>query len=152
MARSSQRLYRPLLLMVLNHPAWILLGAGAALVAVLVILPGLGRVFLPEFQERSLVLSLDLFPGSSLAATDRTGFAIQTALKQDPRFETIQMRSGRSPGDPHIVGSNFAELDLELSTAGMENREETLAALRQELDRVPGVAVNVGGVYFSPDG
>ena len=55
------------------------------------------------------------------------------------------MRSGRSPGDPHIVGSNFAELDLELSTAGMENREETLAALRQELDRVPGVAVNVGG-------
>ena len=145
MARSSQRLYRPLLLMVLNRPAWILFGAGAALVAALVVLPSLGRVFLPEFQERSLVVSLDLFPGSSLAATDRTGFAIQTALKEDPRFETIQMRSGRSPGDPHIVGSNFAELDIELSAAGMVNRDETLAALRQELARVPGVAANVGG-------
>ena len=86
MARSSQRLYRPLLLMVLNHPAWILLGAGAALVAVLVILPGLGRVFLPEFQERSLVLSLDLFPGSSLAATDSHGVCDPNGSQARPPF------------------------------------------------------------------
>lgn len=145
MARGSQRLYRPLLLWVLNHPSWILLGAGAALVASLVIVPSLGRVFLPEFQERSLVVSMDLFPGSSLAATDRAGFAIQNALKDDPRFETIQMRSGRSPGDPHIVGSNFAELDIELTAAAMVNREETLDVLRAEFAKLPGVPANVGG-------
>jgi CzcA family heavy metal efflux pump len=144
-SRWSQKLYHPGLLLALNRPRLILLGAIAALVASLVVVPSLGRVFLPEFQERSLVVSMNLFPGSSLAATDRAGLAIQEAFQDDPRFETIQMRSGRSPGDPHIVGSNFAELDIELSDAGMNDREATLDALRDEFAKLPGVPANVGG-------
>jgi len=144
-SRWSQRLYQPGLMLALNRPRLILWGAVAALVASLVVLPVLGRVFLPEFQERSLVVSMNLFPGSSLAATDRAGLAIQDTFREDPRFETIQMRSGRAPGDPHVVGSNFAELDIELSREGMGDREATLDALRVEFARLPGVPANVGG-------
>ncbi len=144
-SRWSQKLYRPGLLLALNRPRLILAIAAGALVASLVILPALGQVFLPEFQERSLVASMNLFPGSSLAATDRAAFAIQTAFQDDPRFEWIQMRSGRAPGDPHVVGSNFAELDIELSQAGMTDREGALDALRDEFAKLPGVPANVGG-------
>lgn len=144
-SRWSQRLYRPALNLALSRPRLILLGAVAALVASLAILPALGRVFLPEFQERSLVVSMNLYPGSSLAATNRAGLAIQDALKDDERFETIQMRSGRSPGDPHVVGSNFAELDIELSDEGMRDRDATLDTLRAEFAKLPGVPANVGG-------
>ncbi|GAB4371664.1 MAG: efflux RND transporter permease subunit [Elainellaceae cyanobacterium] len=144
-SRWSQKLYRPGLLLALSRPRLILLAAVAALVASLVMLPALGRVFLPEFQERSLVVSMNLFPGSSLAATNRAGLAIQDAFRDDPRFEVIQMRSGRAPGDPHVVGSNFAELDIELSQEGMNDREATLEALRSEFAKLPGAPANVGG-------
>ncbi|MGA9379799.1 MAG: efflux RND transporter permease subunit, partial [Phormidium sp.] len=53
--RFSESLYRPLLNFSIRFPSIILLIAGASLVASLVILPSLGRVFLPEFQESSLV-------------------------------------------------------------------------------------------------
>ncbi|WP_017303461.1 efflux RND transporter permease subunit [Spirulina subsalsa] len=144
-SRWSQKLYQPALGLALGNSRLVLLVALGTLVASLAIVPGLGRVFLPEFQERSLVASMNLFPGSSLAATNRAGLAVQDALKDDPRFETIQMRSGRSPGDPHIVGSNFAELDIELSDLGMLDREDTLEALRAELEKLPGAPTSVGG-------
>lgn len=144
-SRRSQRLYQPVLRFALVRPKLILLIALGALVASLSMLPALGRVFLPEFQERSLVASMNLFPGSSLAATNRAGLTVQTALQDDPRFETIQMRSGRAPGDPHVVGSNFAELDIELSDEGMKNREATLEALRAEFEKIPGAPASVGG-------
>lgn len=144
-SRWSQRLYRPVLHLALHRSRLVLLLTLAGLVASLALVPGLGRVFLPEFQERSLVVSLGLFPGSSLGATNRSGLAVQAALKGDPRFETIQMRSGRSPGDPHVVGSNFAELDVELSEVGMVDRPATLEALRAELAKLPGVPASVGG-------
>ncbi|MEA5449253.1 efflux RND transporter permease subunit [Leptolyngbya sp. CCNP1308] len=144
-SRQSQRLYQPGLRLALRNPRLILLIAVGALVASLAMLPALGRVFLPEFQERSIVASMNLFPGSSLTATNRAGLAVQDALKDDPRFETLQMRSGRSPGDPHVVGSNFAELDIELSDEGMRDRETTLETLRAEFEKIPGAPASVGG-------
>ncbi|MBD2259397.1 efflux RND transporter permease subunit [Pseudanabaena sp. FACHB-2040] len=144
-SRWGQRLYQPGLRLALRRPRLILLVALGMLVASLAVLPALGRVFLPEFQERSLVASMSLFPGGSLAATNRAGLAVQDALKEDPRFTTIQMRSGRAPGDPHVVGSNFAELDVELSDEGMRDREATLDALRAEFAKLPGVPASIGG-------
>ncbi|MEB3232248.1 MAG: efflux RND transporter permease subunit [Leptolyngbyaceae bacterium] len=144
-SRRSQRLYQPVLRLALGRPKLILCIALGALVASLSLLPALGRVFLPEFQERSLVASMNLFPGSSLAATNRAGLAVQQALQNDPRFATMQMRSGRAPGDPHVVGSNFAELDIELSDAGMKDREATLETLRTEFEKIPGAPASVGG-------
>ncbi|MGP1383412.1 MAG: efflux RND transporter permease subunit [Thainema sp.] len=144
-SRCSQRLYRPGLRLALERPRLILLVAVGALVASLTLLPVLGRVFLPEFQERSLVASMNLFPGSSLAATNRAGLAVQAAFQEDPRFASLQMRSGRAPGDPHVVGSNFAELDIELSDVGMKDREATLADLRAEFEKIPGAPASVGG-------
>jgi nickel/cobalt tolerance cation efflux system protein len=79
-AALSQRLYRPLLSAAIDRPKLILLTAVAALVASLLILPTLGRAFLPEFQERSLVNAMLLYPGSSLEATSQSGLAMQAAL------------------------------------------------------------------------
>jgi nickel/cobalt tolerance cation efflux system protein len=54
-SRWAERLYRPLLNLSMRAPQLILALALAALVATLAIVPSLGRVFLPEFQEKSLV-------------------------------------------------------------------------------------------------
>ena len=56
----------------------------AMLVAAMAIVPSLGRVFLPEFQEKSLVNSMVLFPGVSLDITNRAGMALATTLREKP--------------------------------------------------------------------
>jgi len=141
----SQRLYRPLLSSAIHRPKLILLAAIAALIASLLILPGLGREFLPEFQERSLVNAMLLYPGSSLEATNQSGLAMQDALKDDPRFRSLQLRAGRAPGDADAGGVNLGHLDVELSDEGIKDREGSIEKLRQEFNKLPGVAPNIGG-------
>ncbi len=64
----------------LPHSGIILILAAASLVAAAVIAPSFGRVFLPEFQEQTLVNTLTLYPGVSLETTNVAGEAIQDAL------------------------------------------------------------------------
>ncbi|MBD2343365.1 efflux RND transporter permease subunit [Anabaena subtropica] len=141
----SQRIYRPLLKFSIGFPSIILVVAGASLVASLVILPSLGRVFLPEFQEPSLVNTVLLYPGSSLEATNQVGFALQDALKNDERFQTVQLRAGRAAGDADAGGVNLGHLDVELSAEGLKDREGSIEKLREEFAKIPGVASNIGG-------
>lgn len=145
LARLAKRGYRPLLDFSLSRSQWVLTIAVAAFVASMVIFPALGRVFLPEFQERSLVNTMTLYPGSSLEMTNRAGLALQDALKADPRFESIQLRAGRAAGDPDAASVSFGHIDVELSQAGMKQREEAVEALRQEFARLPGVVPGIGG-------
>jgi CzcA family heavy metal efflux pump len=141
----SQRFYRPMLHFSIRFPTIILAVAGASLVASLVLLPSLGRVFLPEFQEPSLVNAVLLYPGSSLEATNQVGFVMQDALKNDKRFKSVQLRSGRAPGDADAGGVNLGHLDVELSTEGLKDREGSIEKLRAEFAKIPGVAPNIGG-------
>ncbi len=144
-ARFFKRLYHPLLRFSLRHSTVIIFFAAAGLVAAIVISPSLGRVFLPQFQEQTLVNTLTLYPGVSLDTTNSAGFALQDALKNDSRFPYVQLRSGRAPGDTDAAGVNLGHLDIELSEAGMRKRDETLEKLRQEFAKLPGVAPNIGG-------
>lgn len=144
-ARFFKRIYYPLLAFSMRYSGIVLSLAVASLVATTVIVPSLGRVFLPEFQEQTLVNTLLLYPGVSLEATNRAGEAIQAALKDDPRFPYVQLRSGRAPGDADAGGVNLGHLDIELSEKGMKDRENTLEKLREEFAKLPGVAPNIGG-------
>ncbi|WP_414563996.1 MULTISPECIES: efflux RND transporter permease subunit [unclassified Anabaena] len=141
----TQRIYRPILGFTTRFPKIILVVASASLIASLVILPTLGRVFLPEFQESSLVNAMVLYPGSSLEATNQVGFALQDTLKDDPRFKTVQLRSGRAPGDADAGGVNLGHLDVELSAEGLQDREGSIEKLRTEFAKIPGVAPSIGG-------
>ncbi|BAZ03185.1 heavy metal efflux pump, CzcA family protein (plasmid) [Tolypothrix tenuis PCC 7101] len=144
-ARFFKRLYYPVLTFSLKRSQIILGLAIACLVAAAVIVPSFGRIFLPEFQEQTLVNTLTLYPGVSLEATNAAGETLQHALKGDARFPYVQLRSGRAPGDGDAAGVNLAHLDIELSEAGMKDREGTIEKLRQEFAKLPGVAPNIGG-------
>ncbi len=144
-ARFSHKIYRPALMFSIRRPQIILIAAAASFIASMLILPSLGRVFLPEFQESSLVIATSLYPGSSLEATNTADLAIQDALKNDKRFAALQLRSGRAPGDSDVGGVNFGELDVELSQLGIKDRKASIETLRQEFAKIPGVAANIGG-------
>lgn len=144
-AQFCKRCYEPFLRFSMRRSTLIFMLAGGAMVATLVIAPSLGRSFLPEFQEQTLVNTMTLYPGTSLAATNRAGYALEMALKDDPRFTYIQTRSGRAPGDGDAGGVNFAHVDVTFSEAGLKNRAASVEKLREEFAKLPGVASGIGG-------
>jgi len=143
--RFCKKIYHFFIELSMRYSAIILTLAAASMVATLIILPSFGRVFLPEFQEQTLVNTLLLYPGVSLETTNSAAFAIEDALKDDTRFSYVQVRSGRAPGDADAAGVNLAHIDIGLSEEGMKNRQKTLESLRQEFGKLPGVAPNIGG-------
>jgi CzcA family heavy metal efflux pump len=143
--RKVHQVYRPALRFSIRYPKVILGIALAGFVASMIILPGLGKVFLPEFQDRSLVNAVTLLPGASLEATNQAALATMDALKTDKRFDAIAFRSGFAQGDPEVAGVNFGELDVQISEVGAKDREKTVEALRKEFEKLPGVATNIGG-------
>ncbi|GFE68979.1 efflux RND transporter permease subunit [Chroococcus sp. FPU101] len=144
-ARFSEQVYRPVLRFALVRPKIVVLSALAALVASLIVLGGMGRIFLPEFQERSLVIALNLAPGVSLQTTGRVGAALAKNLEEDSRYEIVQMRSGRASGDIETWGVNFAEVDIELSKEAAKDIERSEEGIREASNKFPGVVVSVGG-------
>ncbi|NEQ52820.1 MAG: efflux RND transporter permease subunit [Leptolyngbya sp. SIO3F4] len=144
-SRWAERLYRPFLDFAVEAPKQVLILALIALIAAVSFVPVMGRVFLPEFQEKSLVNSMVLFPGVSLDMTTGAGMALQTTLKDNPLFEWVQVRAGRTPGDMDGAGVNIAHVDIELSDQAMKDRQGSLQELRNAFNRLPGVASNVGG-------
>ncbi|BAY59355.1 cation efflux system protein (plasmid) [Leptolyngbya boryana NIES-2135] len=142
---KAQQLYRPALRFSIRHPKTIIVGSLAAFAASLVILTGVGQVFLPEFNDRALVIAATLYPGSSLEETNQTGLVLEQALAGNPNFETVQFRSGRAQGDVEVAGTNSGELDVQLSEEGAKDREKSIEQIREEFKRIPGVASNIGG-------
>jgi CzcA family heavy metal efflux pump len=143
--RKAHQVYRPALGFAMRRPIVILSVAIAGFVASLIILSGLGNVFLPEFQDRQLVNAVILFPGQSLESTNQAALDFQEVFKDDKRIESIQFRSGFAQGDPDIAGVNFGEMDVEISEEGAKDREKVIQDLRQEANKIPGVVVNIGG-------
>ena len=144
-ARFFKGIYLPLLNFSMRRSPIILSIAAASLVAAAIVLPSFGRIFLPEFQEQSLVNTLLLYPGSSLEATNSAASVLEHKLKDNSSFQSIQVRSGRAAGDADAAGVNLAHLDVELSETGMKDRKASMDLLRQEFAKVPGAAPNVGG-------
>jgi cation efflux system protein involved in nickel and cobalt tolerance len=144
-SRWAERLYRPLLNLSMRLPQIILGIALVTLVAAFAIVPSLGRVFLPEFQEKSMVNSMVLFPGVSLDMTNRAGMALSKSLQGNPFYEWVQVRVGRAPGDADGAGVSMAHVDVELSDAALKDRAASVKQLREAFLKLPGVAPNIGG-------
>ncbi len=144
-SRWAERLYRPLLNLSLRLPQIILGLSLASLVAAFTIVPTLGRVFLPEFQEKSMVNSMVLFPGVSLDMTNRAGMTLASSLKDNPLYEWVQVRAGRAPGDADGAGVSMAHVDVELSDLALKDREASVKQLRETFLKLPGVVPNIGG-------
>ena len=143
--RTAKQLYKPILDAAVTTPRRVLAFALATVVASVLILPGLGRVFLPEFREQSLVNSMVLYPGVSLEMTNRAGTVLSERLQTSDDVDWIQVRSGRAPGDADGAGVNIAHVDLELSDQAMADRSAAIGRIREAFLALPGVAPNIGG-------
>lgn len=142
-ARTLKRSYATTLGRAVRHPWPVMAGAAVLSIASLAVLPFLGRSFLPEFQEGSLVISALTVPGTSLDESDALGRRIEQTLLAHPAVVETARRTGRAELDEHAQGVNAAEIDARLELAGYDY-DAVLEELRANLAAVPGTEITIG--------
>ena len=126
-------------------------GAPLAVIGVVIILvlaaamlyPGMGKEFLPTFNEGSATISFASAPGSSLKQSNEVGKKAVELLLQIPEVKSVGRRAGRAERDDHVMPVSVNEFDVEFNEGG-RHRELVFAAIREKLGAIPGTFVNVG--------
>ena len=103
----------------------------------------LGRSFLPEFNEGSLVISVVGPPGMSLEESNKVGKLVEQQLLEMPEVDVVTRRTGRAELDEHAQSVNAAEIDVPFSL-GDKTKEEFFDEVRTRLSIVPGVNITLG--------
>jgi CzcA family heavy metal efflux pump len=99
-------------------------------------IPYFPRLFLPAFNEGSLVLSLMLNPGTSLSEANRVGALAENLILDVPEVTQVGRRTGRAELDEHAEGVHSAEIDVDLQHSG-RSREQIMAEIRDRLAVLP---------------
>ncbi len=135
--------YTRLLSWTLRH-RWPVLGSTAALLIVaLVAFFGLGRSFLPPFNEGSFTINVATLPGISLEESDKIGRRAEELLLTIPEIKTVGRKTGRAELDEHALGVNVSEIEAPFELAD-RSKDELIAEVREKLGTLPGVNVEVG--------
>jgi len=138
-----QRVYSNALNKVMEMKKVVLIIAGGLFLLSLLVLSQLGRSFLPEFNEGSLVISAVSLPGISLEESNKIGTQVEKALLSVPEIKITTRRTGRAELDEHAQGVNAAEIDAPF-TLDERNREEFMADVREKLAGISGVNITIG--------
>jgi CzcA family heavy metal efflux pump len=167
--RTLKWLDARLVRLALRHPRAVL-GAVAALVCVSLLgIFGMGREFLPAFNEGTLTINVLAEPGTSLAESNRLGGQVERLLLDVPEVVSVARRTGRAEMDEHAEGVHSSELDVRLAAHqqprpgfiarllrgvpgldrwGVEQvgrpRREVEADIESRLANLAGVKVNIG--------
>ncbi len=141
--RRLRDAYARVLEPVLDRPVPVLLGTAVLLISALLMVPNMGREFLPEFREGTLVVAAVTLPGTSLDESDALGRRIEEVLLSHPAVEETARRTGRAELDEHAQGANGAEIDVRLDLAQYDY-DTVLADLREAVAVVPGTAITIG--------
>ena len=101
----------------------------------------LGKEFVPPLDEGSLVVSTVLLPETSLEEAARVGGAVESILMSFPEVVSVTRTTGSAEGSEHVHPVNHSHYNVELVLREERHRgfEELSGAMRQELDRIPGV-------------
>ncbi len=122
----------------------LVIGLSAVLVAVAIFgLTQLGRSFLPEFNEGSLVISAVSLPGISLEESNKIGNRVEEELLKIPEIQVTTRRTGRAELDEHAQGVNAAEIDAPF-VLEERSRAEFMADVRAKLANVSGANITIG--------
>jgi len=127
----------------LQYKKWVVGGAGILFVLSVIILSGLGRNFLPEFNEGSLTITAITKPGISLEESNKVKVLAENALRTVPEVNLTARRTGRSELDEHSFGVNTSEIEVPFSMQ-KRSKSEFLQEVREKLNAISGVNFAIG--------
>lgn len=142
-ARKLKGVYEVALTAALQYKKWVLGGTGLVLLLTIFLFFGLGRSFLPSFNEGSFTINVSTLPGISLEESDKMGQQAEEIILSVPEVQTVGRKTGRAELDEHALGVNVSEIEAPIAL-GDRSKEEVLAELRRKLKVLPGVNIEIG--------
>ncbi|MFN5576812.1 MAG: efflux RND transporter permease subunit [Bacteroidota bacterium] len=143
LVRKLSSLYENSLNMAMRYKKPILGVSLALFVASLILLGSLGRSFLPEFNEGSLVVSVTSMPGISLEESNKIGVQVEKTLLTVPEIKITTRRTGRAELDEHAQGVNASEIDAPFELKD-RNRDDFMKDVRQKMASISGANITIG--------
>ncbi|QIK53016.1 efflux RND transporter permease subunit [Dysgonomonas sp. HDW5B] len=127
----------------LENQKKVLVVTGLMLISAMVIFFTLGRNFLPPFNEGSFTITVNTIPGISLEESDKIGRLVETELLSIKEIQTVGRKTGRAELDEHSLGVNTSEIEAPFILDG-RSKDELLAEIREKLNAIPGISIEVG--------
>jgi cobalt-zinc-cadmium resistance protein CzcA len=129
----AKRVYLPLLDWALERKRTVITGAVVLLVGALALFPFLGKEFMPQLQEGSIMFRITGIPSTSLEESIRVSKVVDGELrKQFKQVKTVLATIGRAErGDTADV--NYMEVLLELKPQAEWPQKMTYTALGREM-------------------
>ncbi len=142
-SRTLKVWYKKALEWALRHKKVVIGTSAALLIFTIIIMTGLGRSFLPPFNEGSLTINISTMPGVSLEESDNMGRMAEKILLDIPEIQTVARKTGRAELDEHALGVNVSEMEAPFEL-DKRSRDEFLADVRQRLGELKGVNIEIG--------
>jgi len=116
---------------------------GLLLLSAVIIFFTFGRNFLPPFNEGSFTITINTLPGISLEESDKVGAMAEKAVLSVPEIQTVGRKTGRAELDEHSFGVNTSEIEAPFMLKD-RSQEDMLTELREKLNAIPGISVEIG--------
>ncbi|MFI5310424.1 MAG: efflux RND transporter permease subunit [Gemmatimonadales bacterium] len=144
--RACKRGYEPVLRWALAKPRVVLTLALAALAASLVLATRLGTEFLPELNEGTIWINVNLPPGVSVTETITQARRIREALAHVPEVTTVVSKAGRPEDGTDPKPLNMLEIFVGLQPPAEWKRrvskDQVIREMERALDAIPGLEVS----------
>lgn len=147
MLRILNRIYEPVITYFVNNRQVAVWLASGLVVIGIAIFPRLGSEFTPKLNEGTIVVRLTMAPSISLNESKNTTLIVERRLMKIPEITGVVTRIGRGEVGAHTDPVNSAEMYVLLKPKNEwregADQEVLENIIRQELDDVPGVLVNI---------
>ncbi len=152
LARAKQRknrltetltgFYKNLLSKAFTHKKIIFSCTLVIILIAIICLGFLGREFVPAMDEGAIMASTVMLPETSLEEAVRIGKKIEKIFQSFPEVISVTRTTGMEEAAEHVHPVNHSHFMIRLKPREDRDRgfDELTAAMRQELDKIPGVA------------
>ncbi len=134
--------YRSILAGALHHKKAILTAFLALIIGAAISFTFLGKEFVPPLDEGSILASTVMLPETSLEESMEMGTRIEKIFLSFPEVISVSRTTGTAEASEHLHPVNHSHYCIELVPREERKRgfEEITQAMREELDKLPGVA------------
>ena len=113
----------------------------------LILIPFLGREYIPYLEEGTLHLRVTLDPNISLQETISMATSIEKTIKDVPEIQGVLTRIGRGEVGSHAHFVNDAEVLIKLNPIQkwkhFHNKDELIEEIENRLEKFPGLSLNM---------
>lgn len=134
--------YRAILQGALRHRKPILIVFVCLIIVAGISYQFLGHEFVPPLDEGAIMASTVMLPETSLEESDTMGKRIEKIFLSFPEVVSVSRTTGTAEASEHVHPVNHSHYNIELLPSEDRKRgfDEITAAMREEMDKLPGVA------------